>query len=153
MYFEFIPTQPIGQKPGCLFYLLKEYSLYNEPWRGGGYTLLLAGQHSGLDVNEQTGEIMQVSGYAPMSSWIRKELKFPVAEVGKVIIRDHDLLTGVGEDYGDNWITYYDPASSCICIEDTHPPVACINVQITPDVVLSLHKGTLFAVWARILFA
>lgn len=136
---------------GRLFYDVKEESLYCEPFQQSGFSIMLGAAYTCLDVNYQTGEIVQLSGLNPQRLWKKRSLQMPPASKGKLFFRsDMPLQKGAGVDYQTAWNTYYDRRNSCICIGTPNLCKGLKFVEFSGGVVAVLNAQDLYAIWAEV---
>jgi hypothetical protein len=151
MYFRYNLTEKVSDERGCLYYLPNEHSLCYVPWRKNSYTLLIGKSYCGLDLDADTGEIMQISGCNPMRLWIECNLEIPVAVMGRVFFQsDIPLIPGTGSDYDRSWNTFYDRKQQYICLGPQPIISDCIHIQFAPYLIASIRNDQIVSIWAKI---
>ena len=106
----------IGQPTYCI----KENSFSYEPWENTDFSIMIGKAYNSLDVSLNTQEILHLSGCNPKENWIEQKLEIPQSNQGVLnVVFENAQVSGTGEYYIENWLTYYDKQTGWICIGDT----------------------------------
>lgn len=134
-------------------YSKEEQSFFTEPEAPGGFSIMIKGGYTGLDVSLISSTLYCVSGLSPQKTWEKAKLEYPSAIQGVVKVQfDFDVQQGMGIDYAIDWKTFYDKSTGVICIRNSNIPCDAVNVEFTNNTVATIVNGNLVAVWLKPIF-
>lgn len=134
---------------GYAQYSIEENSFYYEPWNDVDFSIIIGKGYSSLDLNLDTFNVLQLTGFNPRKNWVSQALAVPKSKTG--ILKAHiseDQQKGSGLQYVDDWETYYDEKSGWICIGNPQ----CKNgltVEFAENTLAVIVDSELKAVWIR----
>jgi hypothetical protein len=137
---------------GTLIYISKDQSLYFEPFFTQlGFSVMIAGAYTSLDVGIENGEAKQISGCNPKHLWKDKKLELPSALKGKLFVQlDEPIISGSGLYYVTGWVTYYDKSKNLICIGNPGIRNTDVCIEFVNGIYAVLNGNQLSAIWAKI---
>ncbi len=123
-----------------------DISLYTD------FTLMLGCAYLGLDVNLSSMDVVNVSGFCPSDTWIKKNLCFPIAtQQGTIkIIPESDLCNGTGIYLFDEADVYFDENSGWCYIDGKMEMLPEYNVQFCENAIFSLCGNILVGIWIHL---
>ena len=136
---------------GELIYIRNEYALSYKPFCTNVNAGILFGAGVELNVIRETNEIVHISGFNPMNTWVDKIISPPKAKKGCLLINlKSPLLKGECIEYDTSCLTYYDKEKQYICIGDYDTNVNDDCVEFANNIIAVLRDGAIIAVWAKI---
>lgn len=147
--FEISPNFQGGKRN--VVYSKQERSFDMDISLSADFTLMLGCSYLGLDVNLSSMEAVNVSGFCPSDTWIKKDLCVPAAtRQGTIkIISESDLCSGTGIYLFDKADIYFDENSGWCYIDGRtgFPPE--YNAQFCENAVFGLCGDILVGIWIR----
>lgn len=133
---------------GKLVYEKSEYSFNFEPVKNTDINLMIGYLYLGVD--SQTMLAKQVWGYNPYNAWIKKKLTVPIYFTGELSLEE-EIQVGISKRLVENgqWLTSYDLKSGWICIGDDSLTLDNISVEFATNIVATLNKGRIKAIWLK----
>ena len=149
IYFDFLYEKRCFV--GALKYLSLEKSFYFDPWNSSESSIIIGKSYFGLDFFVKSGEIVQVSGLNPSSTWINKQLVIPKSKTGRVFCNTNILLpVGIGIDYRRDFETFFDKKNNYICVGDPQLDSQCACIEFCNKTYAVIKNRELLSIRAKI---
>ena len=131
-------------------YLKDEYSFFYNPWSNVNFSILIEKGYNSLDIELETGRVLQVTGVNPNYNWIEKELVNPVFQRGILTVSfDEKHSEGTGIQYANDWQTYFNYKTGWVCIGNPDCNTESKCVEFAKDSVAVIDNGQLSSIWIR----
>ena len=116
------------------------------------FTLMLGCAYVGLDVSLSSMEVVNISGFCPTDTWIKKTLHAPIpTRLGTIkIVSRLDLCNGTGTYLFDDADVYFDENSGWCYIDGKMKLSPEQNVQFCENVLFSLCGNFLVGIWIHL---
>ena len=138
---------------GQALYLKDEQSFFYDPWNDVDFSILIAYGYNSLDINLNSGRVLQMTGLNPSCKWISKELTAPVYQQGILVVSfDEKKQAGTGMQYANNWETYFDCKTGWVCIGDPQYSRTSDSVEFAKNTIAVIDDGQLSSIWIKPLF-
>ena len=137
---------------GELIYIISEQTLLFNPFcTHAGFSIMISGAYTSLDVDQINCEVKHISGCNPKHLWISKKLDTPSSKRGKLLVQfETQVEPGTGEDYATDWKTYHDTSKNMICIGNPAINDSDVCIEFASGISAVLRGRNLIAVWAKI---
>ena len=131
-------------------YLKDESSFFYDPWNDVNFSILIEQGYNSLDINLETGRVLQVTGINPNYNWIEKELVTPVFKRGILTVSfDEKRQEGTGIQYTNDWQTYFNYKTGWVCIGNPDCNSESKSVEFAQNSVAVIDDGQLSSIWIR----
>lgn len=148
MYFSF-ECRNIKFK-GQIQYLINEQSFYYYPCNNTSFSIMIGQGYNSLDVDIESGHVLQLTGLNPMQNWISKELGMPTYKSGILTtLFNEKYPKGTGIQYTSEWNTYFDIKTGWVCIGNPDSIQHGIGIEFAANTVALFCYGQLSAVWIK----
>ena len=150
MMMRFIITYENVVFNGQAQYLKDESSFFYDPWNAVNFSILIEQGYNSLDINLETGRVLQVTGINPNYNWIEKELVTPVFKRGILTVSfDEKRQEGTGIQYANDWQTYFNYKTGWVCIGNPDCNSESKSVEFAQNSVAVIDDGQLSSIWIR----
>ena len=107
---------------------------------------------AGLLVNPNTKQIEGFGGMAPCSVWLKRKLKTPIAEKGKLFVeaKGYKFTDKTVLKYLRHEDTFYDKKSGWLCFGPKKVEVIDDVIEIMENVYVVLRDEELISVWVKV---
>ncbi len=130
------------------FELQSDQELSNRVGRQGTTSLLIGTLQ--IEVSIETGLLLYVWGYCPITQWSRANV-FPASRQsgGVKLLSSNRLEVGISEKYIDlmQWPIAYDDASGWICLGKADRPMEANWIEFATDTIAVVRSTVLHALW------
>ncbi len=147
---RFIVTYENNVFSGQAQYLKDEHSFFYDLWNDVNFSILIGQGYNSLDIELETGRVLQVTGLNPNYNWIEKELVTPVFKQGILTVSfDEKHQEGTGIQYATDWKTYFNYKTGWVCIGDPDCNTGSKCVEFAKNSVAVIDNGQLSSIWIR----
>ena len=133
-------------------YIIEENSFFYDPWNDVDFSIIVGKGYNSLDLNLDSDNVLQLTGYNPRKKWISQALVIPKNKTGLLKVHiSKKQQKGSGLQYVDDWKTFYDEKSGWICIGNPQ----CENdpaVEFAKNTLAVIVNSELKAVWIKPMF-
>lgn len=107
---------------------------------------------TGLQVDIESGKVIDLCGYLPKSIWIKKKLTKPESVKGNVFINTKGVELRrktyiYTNKQGD---TYYDKRTGWLCVGERKTTILDDAIEFLHDAILVIREGKIIALWLKV---